>query len=150
MLLVKTKIAPSSIEGIGLFADEFIPSGTPIWRLQQGFDLEAAPADLQVLPAQARETFLKYAYLRPSSNTYILGFDDARFFNHSDTPNTISIDTPDGTVNADIAARDINKGEELTTDYRLFDRDAERKLTANDNPPPLQATSTTNATSTAQ
>jgi uncharacterized protein len=100
MLLVKTKIASSSIEGIGLFADELILSGTPVWRLQQGFDLEVAPADLQMLPPQARETFLKYAYLRPSSNTYILAFDDARFFNHSDTPNAKSIDTADGKVNA--------------------------------------------------
>jgi hypothetical protein len=30
MLYVKTKIGPSEIEGIGLFADEFIPKDTII------------------------------------------------------------------------------------------------------------------------
>jgi uncharacterized protein len=79
MLLVKTKMASSTIDGIGLFADEFIASGTLVWRLQPGFDLEIAPHELRALPKLARETFLKYAYLRRSSNTYILGFDDARF-----------------------------------------------------------------------
>jgi SET domain-containing protein len=149
MLLVKTKMASSTIDGIGLFADEFIASGTLVWRLQPGFDLEIAPHELRALPKLARETFLKYAYLRRSSNTYILGFDDARFFNHSDTPNTRSIDTPDGSVNADIAAREINKGEELTTDYRLFDSDAELKL-ANTNLPALEMTGRTDASSTTQ
>jgi hypothetical protein len=52
-------------------------------------------------------------------------------------------------VNADVGARDINKGEELTTDYRLFDSSAERKL-ANANLPVLEMTGRTDATSTAQ
>jgi SET domain-containing protein len=68
---------------------------------------------------------------------------------YSDTPNTRSIDTPDGSVNADVAARDINKGEELTTDYRLFDSDAELKL-ANTNLPALEMTGRTDASSTTQ
>ncbi len=38
MLLVKTKIGQSNISGIGVFADEFIPKGTVIWRYQEGFD----------------------------------------------------------------------------------------------------------------
>ena len=33
MLLVKTTIAPSSIHGIGLFADQCIPQGTRIYIL---------------------------------------------------------------------------------------------------------------------
>lgn len=40
MLLVKTKIGPSKIHGIELFAAEFIKRGTPTWQFTPGFDLE--------------------------------------------------------------------------------------------------------------
>jgi hypothetical protein len=40
---------------------------------------------------------------------------------HRECQNTTSIDTPRQQRDADIAVCDI-KGEELTTDYRLFDR----------------------------
>lgn len=44
--------------------------------------------------------------------------------NHTEKPTVIRI-SEDG---PDIAARDIQVGEELTIDYRTFDADAERKL----------------------
>lgn len=71
MLLVKTKIGPSTIHGIGLFADEYIPEGTFIWRFQPGFDLKIDKNDLEKLPELARGTFLKYAYLNAEKNIYI-------------------------------------------------------------------------------
>ena len=42
MLLVKTKIGPSEIDGIGLFADQFIPRGTLVWELVPALDIEVA------------------------------------------------------------------------------------------------------------
>ncbi len=45
--------------------------------------------------------------------------DDARFFNHSDTPNCF--DFPDERGGTTVAARDIDPGEELTSDYASFD-----------------------------
>jgi hypothetical protein len=78
-----------------------------------GFYFEIAPGDLRALPEIARETFLKYAYLRPSSNTYILSFHDVHFFNHSSTPNTKSIVMADANTNTDIATRDIKKSGEI-------------------------------------
>ena len=128
MLLVKTKLGPSEIEGIGLFAAEDIPKGTRIWDYRPGFDLEFSPEFVQALPEPAHSYALRYAYLNKFKGTYILCSDDARFFNHSATPNTTSIDSPDGQVNADIAARDIREGEELTTDYNSFDSDFELKM----------------------
>ena len=37
--MVKTKIGPSGIAGISLFADQIIPKGTVVWRYQECFDL---------------------------------------------------------------------------------------------------------------
>jgi SET domain-containing protein len=41
--------------------------------------------------------------------------------NHSEKPNLLDLET-------NIAARDIQAGEELTCNYYLFDLDADRKL----------------------
>ncbi len=38
MLLVKTHLGKSKINGIGLFADEFISKGKVIWKFTPGFD----------------------------------------------------------------------------------------------------------------
>ena len=51
MLLVKTKIGPSKIAGIGLFADEFIAKGTPVWKFEPGFDLEI-PRERELISCQ--------------------------------------------------------------------------------------------------
>ncbi|HCS21299.1 MAG TPA: SET domain-containing protein-lysine N-methyltransferase [Bacteroidetes bacterium] len=122
MILVKTTLKESKIEGIGLFADEFIPKDTWIWRYQSGFDLEVKPAELENLSKEALKQFEKYAYLSRKSQNYILCFDDARFFNHSKNPNVSCLFDPD-LNDEDIcyATRDILKGEELTCNYRDFD-----------------------------
>jgi SET domain-containing protein len=134
MLLVKAKIGPSTIQGIGLFADQFISKGTRVWEFNSDLDLEITSKKLNSLPLIAKASLLKYAYLRRSSGTYILCFDDARFFNHSPTPNTRSINTRYGLVNPDIALRDIEAGEELTTDFTQFDAAAHFKLRNTKNP----------------
>ena len=95
MLLVKTKIGQSKINSIGLFADQFIEKGTTIWKFQQGFDLRVGKDELDNLSESAKAQFLKYAYLNPDTQKYILCFDDARFFNHSDEPNSIDVASPD-------------------------------------------------------
>ncbi len=128
MLLVKTRLGPSSIHGIGLFADEFIPKGTMVWDFKPGFDMEMGKKEIDELSPPAREQALKYAYLSKMKGIYILCSDDARFFNHSDDPNTTSVDSPDGKKNHDIANRDIPRGEELTADYGAFDADFDAKM----------------------
>jgi SET domain-containing protein len=47
MLLVKTRLDRSQISGIGLYADEFIPKGTIIWRFTPGLDLKLNQEQLQ-------------------------------------------------------------------------------------------------------
>jgi hypothetical protein len=127
VLLVRTSLGPSEIHGIGLFADEFIPNGTITWRYVDGFDLRLAQSVVDSLAPPAREQVLKYGYFDPRVGLYELCSDDARFFNHADTPNTASVESPSG-GHVDLATRDIAKGEELTCDYRTFDRDWRAKL----------------------
>ena len=110
MLLVKTKIAPSPINGIGLFADQFIQKGTIIWKFQPGFDLKINTAELNVLSEPAKQQFLKYAYLNKHTSKYVLCFDDERFINHSDQPNILEGPLQDGEECFDVAGRDHSTG----------------------------------------
>jgi hypothetical protein len=123
MLLVKTKAGPSAIHGIGCMADQFIPKGTMIWRYVEGFDQKVPPAHVSRLSEVARETFFKYSYLSRKGDFYVLCFDDARFFNHSFSPNVIEVDGSDHDEAFDVAARDIHPGEELTCHYGSFEAD---------------------------
>ncbi len=127
MLLIKTRVGVSKIHGIGLFADAFILKGTPTWMFLEGFDLRLPEDILYRLSDPAKDQFLKYSYFDPNLAIYELCSDDARFFNHSDTPNTRSIRLETG-EEIDVASRDIDQGEELTCDYRTFDGDWKRKL----------------------
>jgi SET domain-containing protein len=119
MLLVKTFLAPSRIHGIGLFAAERIPKGTVLWRMNPTIDLELTDADLQALAEPARLQMIKYTYVDLVRCTRVLCGDDARFFNHDELPNCQDIPDADGGVT--VAARDIDEGEELTSDYASFD-----------------------------
>ncbi len=121
MLLVKTKLGVSSINGIGLFADEFIPKGTVTWKYTPGFDLKYTLKELEKLSEPARATFMKYAFHSKRSGLYVLCFDNARFFNHSFEPNILDADSSESEEGVDIAARDIHPGEEMSCDYRAFD-----------------------------
>ena len=127
MLMVRTQLGISKIHGIGLFADEFIPKGTITWRFMDGFDIRLPQSAVDALSPPTRDQFLKYAYFDERVGVYELCSDDARFFNHADDPNTASVESPTGGA-VDVATRDIAKGEELTCDYRTFDRDWRTKL----------------------
>lgn len=121
MLLVKTKIGQSKIHGMGLFSDEFIAKGTPVWKFKENFDIQINPKDIDNLSEPAKQQFLNYGYQNPSNGNYILCFDDARFFNHHDNPNCVDLpDKPDG-ITLTVASRNILPGEELTCNYKNFD-----------------------------
>ena len=124
MLLVKTKIGPSTIHGIGIFADELIPKGTRIWEYHEGVDSRFDEKFLKSLPELEQKQMLNYAYKNPRTGMYVLCGDDARFFNHSDIPNTDDLEFDDGLVQGEgitVANRDIQPGEEIVSNYRSFD-----------------------------
>lgn len=130
MLLVKTKIGPSTIKGagLGLFADQFITKGTKTWRFMPGLDLIVPEDTLLQLSEPARAQFLNYCYVDKFTKNFILCFDDERFINHSKSPNILQTMAENEVEGFEVAVRDINKGEELFCDYETFDFDAYRKL----------------------
>ena len=116
MLLVPTTIAASPIHGIGLFAAEPIPAGTPVWALDPLFDRVFPAAELAHRPDHVRAFLEHYCEYFPETDELVLSGDADRFTNHSDDPNT-RVDgenRPDARV---IAIRDIAAGEEITCDY---------------------------------
>ena len=123
MLLVKTYLDKSKIQGIGLFSDEFIPKGTLIWKFVPGFDFVLTKKELNKLPKVAKSWVLHYGYYNKSEGGYVICVDDARFLNHSENSNTHDEDKK-GTI----TTRDIKKGEEIICNYFEFDADAELKL----------------------
>lgn len=128
MLLVKTYLAHSAIEGFGVFAGEAIEEGTVIWAFNPAVDILLPIGDLPSLPDVAQHFVKRYAYPHETLNAYVLCGDDARFMNHSDRPNIRSI-YPDGDIHGiDLAARAIQKGEEIVCDYFTFDPEHARRL----------------------
>jgi len=121
MLLIRTNLRPSPIEGLGLFAAQPIAKGTITWAFDPRFDLLFDEAEVDRLPALQRALMLRHGYLSIQLQKYVLCADDARFWNHSATPNNAQILRPDDIEPSNIALRDIAAGEELTVDYRTFD-----------------------------
>jgi SET domain-containing protein len=120
MLLVPVNVDKSSIHGIGIFAAQPIKGDTRIWQFTPGFDLDLDPRALEHQPAHFRATMLRYGYIDPRCNRFILCCDDYRFINHSNTPN-VRVDPTEDCYGVDFAARDIEAGEELTVDYGIVE-----------------------------
>jgi uncharacterized protein len=122
MMLVKTKIGPSSIHGTGIFADEDIPAGTAVWKFSPEVDRRHSQKEMDALSGAAREHMARYAYLSRMSGLYVFCSDNGKYFNHSDRPNTSSGPEDGEEEVVTRAKRDIRKGEELTADYRDFEK----------------------------
>ena len=116
MMLVRCYLAPSRIEGLGVFAGEPIRKGQEVWRFDARFDRLIPKADLADLPPHAREFFERYGYDMPDApDCLALDADESRFMNHAGQPN-VAFSAPQ----AGYAVRDIAEGEELTSDYAQF------------------------------
>jgi hypothetical protein len=120
MLLVRVRVAPRPIHGLGVFAVEPIARGTEVWRFTPGLDLDLDPALVETQPEAVRERLLHYGYIDPRLRRYVLCGDEARFLNHGDTPNVRPDFTRDR-YGVDIAVRDIAPGDEITVDYELIE-----------------------------
>lgn len=128
MILVKTRVQPSNIHGLGLFAMESIPPGTPIWRFEPGFDREFSEEQLSALPEVARAHLQWFSFIERESGHRVLSGDHACFMNHAAQPNTGA--SADGILPVTtVALRAITAGEELTCDYWSFDAAAGDKVT---------------------
>ena len=113
MLLKKTYLDKSNIDGIGLFSGETIKAGEIVWKNSRCSEIEYSENEWKELPIQFKESITKYVYVQ--NNKYILNLDNSRHLNHSDSPN---LDMDENGNN--IAVCDIEIGVELTCNYKLF------------------------------
>jgi len=109
----------SHINGIGLFTDENIEKGEKVLGSSPKLDLEVTQDRFDTLSENEKLTLKHYGY-KAKDNKWHLNFDDVRFLNHSDKPNITQSETNSSLL---IARRGIEKGEELTQDYREFEID---------------------------
>ena len=121
MLLVPTYLRRSPIHGLGVFTPVAIPAGTVIWEFDPELDWRLTEEALERFPEPFRARFRVWCYREEDSGLHVLCGDNARFMNHSFTPNC------DDAGACTIAVRDIAAGEELTCDYRSFDADSARE-----------------------
>jgi SET domain-containing protein len=127
MMLIRTRVGPSAIHGMGLFAIDPLPRGTPIWRFQPGFDHDFAPAEFTALPDPARAHTRWFCFVSRVDGHVILSGDHACFINHDSRPNTGAPPDAPAPVTT-VALRDIAAGEEITCDYWSYDADTAWKL----------------------
>jgi hypothetical protein len=125
MLLINASAGRSRIHGKGLIARELIPAGTLVWALKRGFDVELTKAQFEDLSPNARDQVARYIYTDVATGNYILCSDDAKYMNHSDSPNTKT----EG--HRTVAIADIQPGQEITCNYYEFDA-ATRQTTVED------------------
>jgi len=117
MLTVSTYLAPSAIEGLGVFTGEYIERGKLLWSLNPKFDIFIDPSEVNAYPPFLQDFISRYTYPhleRPG--VVVLDSDNGRFMNHSLAPNTDFRIFDKG-----YALFDIAPGEELTCNYYEFD-----------------------------
>lgn len=99
--------------GVGVFATRFIPKGT-IVVVRDRFDICLTQDDYACLPGSVRAGMETYLY-HDRCGCLVLSWDHARYMNHSCHSNTMMTD-----YDLEIAIRDIEPGEEITTEYGLL------------------------------
>jgi SET domain-containing protein len=114
MMMVETELRPSSIHGTGVFLVAPVRKGDLIWRFDSRIDRVYSEDELASLPEHVQRYLRTYSTWHEQTRLYVLCGDNGRFFNHSDTPSTVSNAISFG---EDHAARDLAAGEELTSDY---------------------------------
>ena len=119
MLLIKTKLKETLNKGIGLFADEFIPKDTIIWK----YDSKLVKIfNINEINDNIKDFIFKYSSTLDNIN-FQISLDNERFINHSSiNPNIKYTDKYLKTeLNYGFALCDIQIGEELLSNYNDFD-----------------------------
>lgn len=117
MLTVSTYVAPSAIEGLGVFAGEFIERGRLLWSLNPKFDIFVYHEEIEELPPHVQHFIARYSYPHlEMPGVVVVDSDNGRFMNHTLTPNTDFRIFDKGYALVDIA-----QGDEITCNYHEFD-----------------------------
>jgi len=116
MMMVRSYLGPSEIEGLGVFCHTNIRKRQLVWLYDPRFDVSYMLSDVARAPKHFREFIERYTYPHPEDRErVVLDCDEGRFMNHSEQAN---VDLSDPTRG--VAVRDIPAGVELTCDYRQF------------------------------
>lgn len=117
MMMVDTELKLSPIHGIGVFLREPVRAGEVVWRYDSRVDRVYTVEEIASLPAHMQTFLHTYSTWHEPTGLYVLCGDNGRHFNHSPEPTTLS----DGiSFGEDRAARDLDAGEELTSDYKTI------------------------------
>lgn len=111
---VKTRIAPSPIHGVGVFAMRTIPKGQKLYTDIAPRFYNLPFENFDKLNPEIRQIILERFPAIVKGSAFV--YPDTRiqaFMNHSDTPNYDAVN--------DVALSTIHKGEEITEDYRKID-----------------------------
>lgn len=131
MFTIKTYVAKSKIDNLGVFAGEDIKAGQIVWHFEPGLDRRIPINKLKKLPKNYQDFIKKCGFTPKGSKYYFISLDYDIFSNHSDNPN-LSEEKPKKNKGCPdvIASRNIKAGEELTQDYFKLDKasDARYKL----------------------
>lgn len=117
MMMIKTFVAPSEIQGLGVFAGEFVPEGGELWVLNPKFDVLIHPGEIEDFPSHMRDYVERYSYPHLElAGVRVIDCDDGKFMNHSERSNTDFRLFDRGYALVDIAV-----GDEITCNYFEFD-----------------------------
>ena len=128
MLTVKTTVKQSSIHGLGVFADQFIPKGTIVWMFKEGIDFKYTKQQFEQMNKEQQTKMTHFSYYDNNLECYILCSDNSKYVNHSDNPNLSSYYDEHYVEGYSYANRDIMIGEEITDDYYEYDGVVKEKL----------------------
>ena len=117
MMIAETELKPSTIHGLGVFLMQPVRKGELIWRFDSRIDLIYTEEEIATLPVHVQRYLRTYTTWHEATGVYVLCGDNGRYFNHSDTPTTVSNAISFGD---DRAARDLAAGDELTSDYKTI------------------------------
>jgi len=115
---VYTRIRPSALSGIGVFAIRDIPKGTYIFGADDSPTVIIDSLEIDNLPPAVKQLYQDFCVLQGDKYECPISFNDLTpswYLNHSDTPNV----APDSQLKF-YATRDISCGEELTSDYGSY------------------------------
>lgn len=119
MILIDYEIKTSPIHGAGMFTKQAIKKGELIAKASPDLDVDILSSVFEHLKDREKQELLYWGFYDEPRGLYHCDFDNTKFINHSKDANiTQDENYLDMYL---IAARDIEKGEELTQNYLEFE-----------------------------